>query len=86
VNWQNRIVIDPNIIVGKPIIRGTRLTVEFILNLMDRGWNTEDIMKNYFITIEDIVACIIYDNEAPTEHFDIIEGTALSSIMKYSST
>lgn len=64
MNWQDRIVIEPNILVGKPTIRGTRLAVEFIIDLLAQGWNTEDIIENYCITIEDIRACLGYANEA----------------------
>jgi uncharacterized protein (DUF433 family) len=64
VNWQERIVVDPNILVGKPTIRGTRLAIEFIIDLLAQGWSTEDIIENYCITIEDIRACLSYANEA----------------------
>jgi uncharacterized protein (DUF433 family) len=64
VNCQERIVIEPNILVGKPTIRGTRLAVEFIIDLLVQGWSNEDIIENYYITIEDIRACLSYANEA----------------------
>lgn len=64
MNWQERIVIEPNILVGKPIIRGTRLAVEFIVDLLAQGWSNEDIIENYCITIEDIRACLSYASEA----------------------
>jgi uncharacterized protein (DUF433 family) len=37
MNWQERIAIDPNILVGKPVVKGTRLAVEFIINLLAQG-------------------------------------------------
>ncbi|NJL60037.1 MAG: DUF433 domain-containing protein [Desulfobacteraceae bacterium] len=43
----NRIVVDPKILVGKPIIRGTRLSVDFILDLMAQGWSEAEILRNY---------------------------------------
>jgi uncharacterized protein (DUF433 family) len=64
VNWQEKIVVEPNILVGKPIISGTRLAVEFIIDLLAQRWSNEDIIENYCITIEDIRACLSYDNEA----------------------
>ena len=64
MNWQERIVVEPNILVGKPIISGTRLAVEFIIDLLAQGWSNEDIIENYCITIEDIRACLSYANEA----------------------
>ena len=56
-----RIVLDPKILTGKPVIRGTRLAVEFIIGLMAEGWTEGDILKNYpGITHEDIGACLAY--------------------------
>lgn len=61
MDWQDRIVIDPDILVGKPIIRGTRLAVEFILDLLAQGWPEEEILRNYpGLTKEDIQACLRY--------------------------
>lgn len=55
-----RIVIDPKVMVGKPVIRGTRLTVEYILNLMAHGATVDDILQEYAdLTPEDIRACIL---------------------------
>ncbi len=57
----NRIVIDPKILVGKPIIRGTRLSVDFILDLMAQGWSEAEILRNYpNIERDDITACLAY--------------------------
>ena len=56
----NRIVIDPKIMVGKPIIKGTRLTVQYILNLLAQGMTIEEILKEYKnVTKEDIFACSV---------------------------
>jgi uncharacterized protein (DUF433 family) len=56
-----RIVINPKIMVGKPIIRGTRLTVEFILNLLAHGSTIQDIINEYRgLTSEDIQACLLF--------------------------
>ncbi len=61
MNWQSRITIDPNILVGKPIIKGTRIAVEFVIELLAQGWSTDEILRNYpGITIEDIQACLGY--------------------------
>ena len=43
----DRIVLNPNIMVGKPVIRGTRLTVDFILNLLAHGASENDILSEY---------------------------------------
>ncbi len=56
-----RIILDPTILAGKPVIRGTRLSVEFIIGLMADGWNEADILRNYpGITHEDVAACLAY--------------------------
>ncbi len=57
----NRIAIDPKVMVGKPIIVGTRLTVEYILNLMAHGANAEEILEEYQgLVQEDIQACLLF--------------------------
>ena len=62
--WQERIVADPAILVGKPVIRGTRLSVEFVVGLLADGWSEADILQNYpGLAHEDIVACLRYAND-----------------------
>jgi len=57
----NRISINPKIMVGKPVIRGTRLTVEYILNLLGHGTTINEILKEYEgIEPEDIQACLLF--------------------------
>jgi uncharacterized protein (DUF433 family) len=59
--WQDRIERNPEVMVGKPVIKGTRLTVEFIVELSAHGWSEADILRNYLgITVEDIRACLAY--------------------------
>jgi len=56
-----RIVVDPKVMVGKPIIKGTRLTVEFILNLLAHGASFEEILQEYSgIETQDIQACLLF--------------------------
>ncbi len=56
-----RIVINPKVMAGKPVIRGTRLTVEFILNLLAHGYKEDEILDEYKgLTIEDIHACLLF--------------------------
>jgi uncharacterized protein (DUF433 family) len=56
-----RIALAPDILAGKPVIRGTRLSVEFIIGLMAEGWTEADILANYAgITHDDIIACLAY--------------------------
>lgn len=64
MDWRDRITLDPAVLVGKPVIRGTRLAVEFILELLAGGWTVDQILSNYpGITIEDVRACIAYARE-----------------------
>jgi uncharacterized protein (DUF433 family) len=61
MNVQDYIVIDPSVLAGKPIIRGTRLSVEFVVQLLARGWNEAELQQNYLgITHEHIAACRQY--------------------------
>lgn len=58
---EDRIVVSPDVLVGKPVIKGTRLAVEFIIGLLANGWTYDDILKNYpGLTFEDILACLSY--------------------------
>jgi uncharacterized protein (DUF433 family) len=64
MNWRDRITLDPKILVGKPIIKGTRISVEFVVDLLGRGWTTEQILREYnHLTAEDIQACLAYAGE-----------------------
>ncbi len=59
--FLERIVLNPKVMVGKPIIRGTRLTVEYILNLLAHGTTAEEILVEYEgLTQEDIQACLLF--------------------------
>jgi len=56
-----KISINPKVMVGKPVIKGTRLTVEYILNLLAHGSTTEEILQEYEgLTQEDILACLLF--------------------------
>lgn len=64
MNWHDRIVIDPSVLVGKPVIKGTRISVEFIVDLLGRGWSVEQILAEYdHLTPEDIQACLAYASD-----------------------
>lgn len=63
--WQDHISINPNILVGKPTIKGTRLAVDFIIELLSQGWSNDDILRNYpGISVADIHACLSYASAA----------------------
>ena len=64
MDWRERIVLNPEVLTGKPIIKGTRMSVEFIVDLLGRGWTTEQVLKEYdHLTAEDIQACLAYASE-----------------------
>jgi uncharacterized protein (DUF433 family) len=66
--WRNRITCDPDTLSGKSIIKGTRLAVEFILELLANGWTTEKILKKYPQLKEaDITAVLKYATEVMKE-------------------
>ena len=61
---RDRITVDPGILVGKPIVRGTRLSVEFLLSLMANGWPEAEILRIYpGLEREDLLACLDYASE-----------------------
>lgn len=56
--------MDANVLVGKPIVRGTRLSVEFIVGLAAQGWTLAQLLENYpKLTEEDVRACFAYAQE-----------------------
>jgi uncharacterized protein (DUF433 family) len=58
---HTRITLDPAVLAGKPVLRGTRLAVDFIIGLLAEGWTQADIKKNYpGLTREDIAACLAF--------------------------
>jgi uncharacterized protein (DUF433 family) len=64
MNWQDRIVLDPAILTGKPTIKGTRIAVEFVVDLLARGWKTEDILREYdHLKPEDVQPCLAYASD-----------------------
>ncbi len=64
---NSRIVLDPQVLAGKPVVRGTRLSVEFVLGLLADGWSEADVLENYpNLKTEDIRACLGYARDALT--------------------
>lgn len=63
-DWKTRIVVDPNILVGKPTVKGTRISVELILDRLSDGWTMEDILSSYpTLTREDVLAALSFAAE-----------------------
>jgi uncharacterized protein (DUF433 family) len=64
MDWRERIVLNPEVLAGKPIIRGTRLAVTFMIELLAQGWTERQILTNYpGVSPEDIRACLAYASE-----------------------
>ncbi len=68
VNWRERITVDPVILVGKPVVRRTRLAVEFVLDLIPAGRTFDEILANYpGLSVEAIRACVAYAKDVLAE-------------------
>lgn len=64
MSWQDRITAGPKVLVGKPVVRGTRISVELVIDLLAAGWSQEQILDSYpNLTAEDIRACLAYAGE-----------------------
>jgi uncharacterized protein (DUF433 family) len=64
MNWQDRITIDPRILVGKPTVKGTRISVEMVVDLLAAGWTHEQVLDSYpTLRPDDIRACLAYASE-----------------------
>jgi uncharacterized protein (DUF433 family) len=73
INYNERIISDYRIMLGKPVIKGTRITVEIILRKMAEGATREDIMEMYpRLQADDILACLFYAADAVAQE-EIIE-------------
>ncbi len=74
ISTQPRICRDPNIVLGKPAIKGARVSVEFILDLLAAEVTEAEILENYpQLTDEDILACVAHARDL------VAEQTALPS-------
>ncbi len=61
MHWKERITVDAKVLAGKPIIKGTRMSVEFVIDLLGRGWTVEQVLHEYdHLTPEDVQACLAY--------------------------
>ena len=68
VRLPERIIVDPKILAGKPAIKGTRVAVEFILELLAAGQSETNILESYpGLTKEDILACLAYARQLTHE-------------------
>ncbi len=61
MNWQNYIVSDKDVLLGKPTIKGTRISVEHIVGLLAQGWTENEILENFpRLTKESLQAVFAY--------------------------
>jgi uncharacterized protein (DUF433 family) len=68
IDWRNYIHSDPEILLGKPVVKGTRLSVEFILGLFSEGWTEQQILENYpTLTKESLRAVFAFAAECMRE-------------------
>lgn len=66
IHWPDRIHSDPDLLAGKPVIKGTRLSVEFLLERLASGWSTAMLLDNYPpLTRPDIRALLAYASAQP---------------------
>jgi uncharacterized protein (DUF433 family) len=64
MDWRARIVADPAVLVGKPVIKGTRISVELVIDLLASGYTSQQIIEQYdHLTPEDVQACLAYAKE-----------------------
>jgi uncharacterized protein (DUF433 family) len=64
MDWRDRITVDPKVLVGKPVVKGTRIAVELIVDLLAAGWTHNQILQSYpNMTPDDIRACLAYAGE-----------------------
>lgn len=68
MEWKQYITADSTVLTGKPVIAGTRLSVEFILELIAEDWSEAEILRNYpGITHKQILACVAYAKDRLSE-------------------
>ena len=70
IDWNDYIHSDPEILLGKPVVKGTRLSVEFILGLFAEGWTEQQIIENYpTLSKESLTAVFAFTTECMREEF-----------------
>ncbi|HNT40075.1 MAG TPA: DUF433 domain-containing protein [Rubrivivax sp.] len=64
MNWRDHITADPDILVGKPAVKGTRISVELVLGWLAQGWTHEMLLQSYpQLSGDDILACLAFAAE-----------------------
>lgn len=64
MGWRDRIETNPEVLTGKPVVAGTRISVELVVELLAENWSIEEILEQYpALSREDIQACLHYARE-----------------------
>jgi uncharacterized protein (DUF433 family) len=67
MTWEDRIELKPQVLCGKPVVKGTRISVEHVIKLLADGWSEADILRSYpHLTAEDVKACLAYAGDMLT--------------------
>lgn len=75
MKYRNRIVVDAEVMHGKPVIRGTRIPVYVILSLMAGGYGSDEVLTAYpDLAREDVLACLEYATELAQDEVGILES------------
>ncbi|MBX2967825.1 MAG: DUF433 domain-containing protein [Cyclobacteriaceae bacterium] len=65
MNWQDHIISDKDVLLGKPTIKGTRVSVEHIVGLLAQGWSEDDILENFpRLTKVSLQAVFVYTHDS----------------------
>ena len=65
MSWEDRIERNPEVLVGKPVVKGTRISVELVIELLADGWDAHELLDGYpSLSRDDIRACLYYAAEA----------------------
>ncbi|MCG3189311.1 MAG: hypothetical protein LKCHEGNO_01634 [Burkholderiaceae bacterium] len=75
MDWRDRVVTDPDILVGKPTIKGTRISVELILGWLAQGWTQQQLIENYpHLTRDDVLAALSFAAEMMHTKFHLYKA------------
>ena len=77
MDWEERVELNPEVLAGKPVVKGTRLSVQLILELLADDWSTEEVLDQYpTLTRDDVLACLRYASECPRPRRAVLSPTS----------
>ena len=77
MDWEERVDLNPEVLAGKPVVKGTRLSVQLILELLADDWSTEEVLDQYpTLTKDDVLACLRYASERPRSQRAVLSPTS----------